>query len=181
MTNANGNKGKEFERAVCAYLRPLWPEVDRTVVAGYRTADRVRADAGDVHFGTPELPVIVQAKDVTGSFPRGLANKKLDDLLAETRAQRDAAGAVLGLLVEKRGGFASAGDAWVHLDALELYVIIDGWQEAIDACRLIGAHFTHLDEHGRVSEYSCPVRLRFGDLVALMVAGGFCPEQEPVR
>lgn len=177
MPNSNGDKGKRFEQQLCQYLRPWWRDVERSVATGYRTAARTRADRGDVHgIGVPGMTVIIQAKDVTGSHPRGLSGKALNDLLVQTRAQRDAAGAVLGLLVEKRAGHISAGDAWCHLDALELYTLVDGWADARDTRALAGPEFCHLDEHGRVTEPVAPVRLLFRDVVAMLVATGFAPE-----
>ncbi|HWD79273.1 MAG TPA: hypothetical protein VG497_10325, partial [Kribbella sp.] len=59
---SNRNRGAVAERAVVAWLRDNgFPHAERAVRTGYRTADRVSADHGDI-TGTPLLAW--QVKDV---------------------------------------------------------------------------------------------------------------------
>lgn len=152
MPNANRDKGIRAERAVVDYLRPWWPAADRSVATGYRTKDRVSTDRGDIRgicYGGH--PVAIQVKDVVKSHPKGLAGKALNDILTEARTQRDECDAVIGLVIEKRAGHASAGEWWVHLDVLELHDLLDGFSR-----------------HHPAEELVFPVRCLLSDLVPLL-------------
>jgi len=115
MPNANADKGAKFERDVAGYLRLAGiTTAERRVVTGWRRTDRSSPDLGDIR-DTPGL--CIQAKDVVKSHPRGLSGKALADFMAETEAQREAVGAAVGILIEKRLGRADPGLSWAHLPA----------------------------------------------------------------
>jgi len=114
VPNANRNKGLKYERDVAGYCRDNdMPDAERRVAAGWKAKTRASADLGDIR-GIPGI--CMQAKYVSDSHPRGLANKALADLMAETEAQAFAAGAALWLLVEKRYGH-TVGYSWAHMQA----------------------------------------------------------------
>jgi hypothetical protein len=111
MPNANRNKGLWFERAIAAYYRANgMPDAERKVATGFRTNNRVSADRGDIR----DVPgICTQAKYMA----KPLAGKALIDVMAEARAQADASGAALYLVVEKRHGHADVGESWAHMPA----------------------------------------------------------------
>ncbi len=162
--NANRDKGIRAERDLAKYLRHWFPGAERSVAAGFKTADPTRAagDRGDIRDAYLNgHPIAWQCKDVVGSQPKGLSGKALRDLLSATRRQRDAAGAALGLLVEKRAGHASPSTWWVHLDGTEL--------AAMHYRRWFPSTPSPVD--GRMG----PVRLELGDLMAVLESAGFAP------
>jgi hypothetical protein len=111
MPNANRNKGLWYERDVAGYCRDNgMPDAERKIATGFRTKDRTSPDLGDIR-GVPG--VCIQAKYLA----KPLAGKALADTMAETRAQADASGAALYLVIEKRHGHANVGESWAHMPA----------------------------------------------------------------
>lgn len=114
---ANVTRGKTAERAVVGYLREHgFPGAERTVRAGARNGQRVRADVGDID-GTPGL--CVQVKNTPQA-----SDARIPEWLAQAEQQRVAAGADLGLLVVKRSGAGHPGRWWAHLPLPELVGLI---------------------------------------------------------
>lgn len=167
MANANRDKGNRAELELARYLRAWFPNAERSVAAGFKSTsgDRVvreSQDRGDIRDGClPGWPIVWQCKDVVKTHPKGLANSALRDLLVETRRQRDAASAQIGLLVEKRAGHANPAVWWVHLTLQEVAAIrYRRWFPAI------------VPDAG---SNAAPVRLELGDLMAQLEASGFIP------
>jgi hypothetical protein len=131
MPNANADKGAKFERDIAGYLRLAGlAAAERRVVTGWRRTDRSSPDLGDIK----DLPgLCIQAKNVVESYPRGLSGKALVDVMAETEAQREALGAAIGLLVEKRLGRADPGLSWAHLPANVYLGLVGGLDPYSDA------------------------------------------------
>lgn len=142
---ANLTKGRVAERRLVSYLRASgWPGAERTVRTGYRVAGgREGADQGDVD-GTPGLVWQVKAVAETRHY-------LVPTWLAETAAQRDAAGADFGVLVVKRSRAAHPGQWWAYLPANEF-------------ARLAG---------GFIRDLTGPVRLELRDLVLWLRLAGY--------
>lgn len=162
--NANRDKGIRAELALAKFLRAWFPGAERSVAAGFKTSDPTRAagDRGDIRDAfLPTHPIAWQCKDVVGSHPKGLSGKALRELLYATRTQRDVAGAVLGILVEKRAGHGSASTWWAHLDAAELAAL--HYRRWFPGCGapLVGVRG--------------PVRLELLDLMMLLEHAGLAP------
>lgn len=117
---SNRNRGADAERELVRWLRENgWPGAERAVRTGYRTSNRVSADPGDV-TGTPGL--VWQVKYTTRfEWPAVFAAN-----LAETEAQRAAAGADHGLLVQRRPRASDAGKWWVHVTGRSFAVLLTG-------------------------------------------------------
>lgn len=149
---ANGEKGKRAERAMVSWLRGHgWPGAERTVRTGHRVPGRVHADQGDID-GTPGL--VWQLKDV--------AERRWSQVptwLADTEAQRDAAGADIGILVLKRPGHADAGDWWAWLCLADLL------PEPVE-----------LDAYPATPITAVPVRLTVADLAPILHHVGYGTE-----
>lgn len=161
---SNRDKGNTTERDLAKWLRTWYPEAERSVAAGFKTAkDPSRGqDRGDIRDGyLPLHPIVWQVKNVTGSHPNGLAGKALIQFLVACRMQRDAAKADLGLLVEKRLGHASPAAWFVHLDAAELGALI---YRRFFACHVVP-----------VTGARGPVRMLLGDLMPILERAGFAP------
>lgn len=156
MAKFSTDKGKRAERDVARFLETWWPQAARMVTTGYRTSRSVVADTGDLRG----LPFTVQVKDHTGTPAKPsnpLTDGTVKQLLHATRAQADAAGHVVGVLVEKRRGKASPGDWWAHLDALTL-----SWL-------LLGRWFNDMDVPTIVAVRGANFRLRLAELVPLLL------------
>lgn len=161
---SNRDKGNTTERDLAKWLRTWYPEAERSVAAGFKTAaDPSRGqDRGDIRDAfVPGHPIVWQVKNVTGSHPNGLAGKALIQFLVACRMQRDAAKAELGLLVEKRAGHASPAAWFVHLDAAELGALI---YRRFFACHVVP-----------VTGARGPVRMLLGDLMPILERAGFAP------
>lgn len=115
MPNTNRDKGNKFERDLARYFREHGvTDAERRVVTGFRTAQRVSADLGDLR----DIPgICIQAKNMAGSRPRGLMGQELADIMAETDAQCAAANEALWLVIEKRKGHQDIGMSWCHFAA----------------------------------------------------------------
>jgi hypothetical protein len=117
------------------------------------TATRSSADPGDV-TGTPGL---VWQMKYTARFewPAVFAAN-----LAETEAQRAAAGADHGLLVQRRSGTADVGKWWVHVTGRTFAVLLTG-QEA--------------------PEFDCVARVTLAEFALLLRRAGYgTPLENPV-
>lgn len=146
---ANGERGKRAERDLVAWLRAHgWPGAERTVRTGHRVRGRVSADRGDID-GTPAL--VWQVKDILERD-----HCRIPQWLAETEAQRVAAGADYGLLVIKRRGHADPGDWWLWLPLGDLMHEALSWA-------------TH---HPR-DLYAVPVRLTVRDAAPILHHAGY--------
>jgi len=165
--NSNRDKGIRAERDLAKYLRQWFPSAERSVAGGFKstgggTVVRESQDRGDLRDAClPHWPIAWQCKDVVKSHPKGLANQALFELLAETRRQRDAAGATAGFLVEKRAGHANPATWWVHLDALELAAIGYG--------RWLVFRGVRSEDPG------LPVRLELGSLMSMLERYRYAP------
>lgn len=159
MPNANRDKGIRAELALASYLRGVWRGAERSVATGVRNIEgRDTGDRGDIRgTGTRSHPLVWQCKSVGKSHPGGLAGVALGKLLTQTREQRDNAGAVLGVLVEKRPGRGYPADWWAHLGALELGILVTGRSYPVTP----------------VPHPGPPVRLELGDLLPALVSCGF--------
>lgn len=110
MVNRSKNIGTAGESAVVRYAREQgFPHSDRLTLSGAQ-------DRGDVRL-TRELRngVIVEVK--AGRAAEQVSDLKVDAWMAETEAERQHAGAALGVLVVKRAGFAGqrCGRWWAIL------------------------------------------------------------------
>lgn len=156
MAKFSVDKGKRAELHTARYLETWWPEAARMVTTGYRTSRTTVADKGDLRG----LPFTVQVKDHTGTPTNALpplSDLSVRQLLAATRRQADAAGHVVGVLLEKRRGKASPGDWWAHLDALTL-----SWL-------LLGQWFNDMDVPTIQAVRTANFRLRLEELVPLLL------------
>lgn len=111
---SNRRKGAQAERDVVTWLRANgWPGAERAIATGNRSGDRVRLDPGDIS-GTPGL--VWQVKD-TATFDQPAQRTAA---LAETEAQRVAAGAEIGLLVRRKRGTTNVAqwEAWLSAHVL---------------------------------------------------------------
>jgi hypothetical protein len=111
---ANRDKGARAELAVVKWLRDNgWPGAERAIATGHRSRVRERADLGDI-TGTPGIAWQITDRgdlDQPAVFARRLA---------ETEAQKQAAGAEFGFLVQRRRGASDAGRWWVHVAAVDM-------------------------------------------------------------
>lgn len=143
---SNREKGAVAERQLVNWLRDNgWPGAERAVRTGYRTATRTSADPGDV-TGTPGL--VWQMKYTARFEEPGVYAANL----AETEAQRAAAGADHGLLVQRRSGTADVGKWWVHVTGRSFAVLLTG-QEA--------------------PEFDCVARVTLAEFAVLLRRAGY--------
>lgn len=109
---ASNNRGKATDRAIARWAREHgFPAADRIVRTGYRVPDRELPDAGD-QWWAPGL--LVQSKSLR---PVNRMERAVPGWLAETEAQRQAAGADVALLVVRRDGTADVGEWWCFMEA----------------------------------------------------------------
>ncbi|ALG06827.1 hypothetical protein [Kibdelosporangium phytohabitans] len=114
---ANRDKGARAELAVVKWLRDNgWPGAERAIATGHRSRIRERADLGDI-TGTPGL--VWQVTDRGDIEQLAVMTRRL----AETDAQRAAAHADYGFLVQRRRGAADPGKWWVHLGGLNFALL----------------------------------------------------------
>lgn len=147
---ANLAKSKTAERAVAAYYRASgWPHAERTVRTGFDVAGRAVADCGDID-GTPGW--ITQVKHVARPGPADLRV-----WLAETDAQRQAAGADFGLLVVKRPRHAHPAAWWAHLRLVDLARLLEADPSGIDPQAAIQAELQAVLPLLRRAGYGSPV------------------------
>ncbi|HEX5522819.1 MAG TPA: hypothetical protein VFX53_05195 [Pedococcus sp.] len=142
---ANLAKSKATERAVAAYYRVSgWPGAERTVRTGYAVAGRRSGDRGDID-GTPGM--VTQVKVVATA-----TSAQVESWLADTEAQRLAAGADVGILIIKRPGHAHPAHWWAYV-----------WLDTL--VRLVGGTLR------RPGAY--PVRFELADLLWLLREVGY--------
>ena len=146
---ANNSKGKYSELLVAKYLRPNgFPGAERMVRTGYRSANRISQDCGDI-TGTPGI--VWQVKYIAErSF------HQIPQMLLDTEKQASAAGADIGILVVRRAGHGSPAQWWAHV-----------WFG--DLLRLVEARGRQ--DHPRTLRF--PVRLELGELVPLLRMAGY--------
>lgn len=121
--------GKDTEQRVARYLREHggFPNAERTVRTGYRTAARTVQDAGDID-GTPGLCWQVKSLRPTDRAERAVAG-----WLLEVEDQRVRSGADLGVLVVRRWGTTDVGRWWAFLDIVDLIQATGGLVAALPA------------------------------------------------
>lgn len=115
MTASNRRRGRDTEQAVAKWLRTHgFPHAERCVKTGWRTATGECPDPSDVVLAPG---CIAQVKSLR---PVNRMERAVPGWLAETEAQRQAAGAVVALLVVRRDGTADVGEwfAWLPLGRL---------------------------------------------------------------
>ncbi len=128
MSAKHTNVGKDTEQRLARYLRGVgWPNAERTVRTGYRTAARTVQDAGDID-GTPGL--CWQAKSLR---PADRAEREVAGWLVDVEWQRARAGADIGLLLVRRWGTTDVGRWWCFLDAVDLVQATGGLVAALPA------------------------------------------------
>jgi hypothetical protein len=100
MTNRNGQKGSSFERVVADWLKGSWSRyIDRRVKTGTK-------DKGDIaNFYVHDHEVVIECKNLRSIDVAGALNE----------AQQEAinAGALAGIVVQKRRGKAAAEHQYV--------------------------------------------------------------------
>lgn len=150
---ANRRRGLTAERDLCRWLRSNgFPQAERAVRTGFRTADRTSADPGDI-AGTG---LIWSVKDC--------AVERLPEWLAEldTMDHRATPGPEpLRLLVVKRRGHADPARWWAYLRLLDLTRLLS---------RTIPGPVAIV--------WDAPVRLEVGHVVPLLRADGYGDPQE---
>ncbi|MER7076617.1 hypothetical protein SAMN02982929_05322 [Saccharopolyspora kobensis] len=108
---SNRRKGIETERRVARYLNEHgWPKADRYVNNGYRTATRTAADPLDIR----ETPGLVWSVKYDASH-------RIAAWFAEVEDKAAAVGADLGVLVERRPGYANPGRWWAYITVADLH------------------------------------------------------------
>lgn len=145
--SANRRKGASAELAVAKYLRTVgFPQAERAVRTGYRTATRTSADPGDL-TGVPGLAVSI----------KDCAVEQLRPWLAELDVMVAGSGAGLGILIHKRRGHADPGRWWC-------------WLRLRDALALAytGATGRYMGPSG-----DDPVRMELGHVVPLLRGAGY--------
>jgi hypothetical protein len=149
-------RGKEAERAIVRWARDNgYPHAERVIRTGYRTAARQSADTGDV---TLCPAVIVQAKTYTDA---GRMERAIPQWMADTEAQRIAAGAEYALLVVRRNGCADVGEWWCWLPGHTFTTLTDP---------KANVYPPNLDEPGAPNP---PVRITLADACALLRWAGW--------
>lgn len=157
---ANRRRGHDAERALARYLRTAgWPHAERAVRAGFRAADRVSQDPGDI-TGTPGL--LWSVKDCAAEQTA----KWLDELDDMTdNAQH---GGSRSFLIVKRRGHADPGRWWCWLWQGQYLDLYRTWLERVDEVRQI-PELPLWQPAG--TEY--PLRMELGHVVPLLRAVGY--------
>jgi hypothetical protein len=151
---ANRRRGHDSERALARWLRSNgFGQAERAVRTGFRTADRAAPDPGDI-TGTPGI--VWSVKDC--------AAEQTTKWLAELEVMRAGAGALVGLLVHRRRGYADPGRWWCWTPLDVPVWLLTGY----------GGAAGH-------AEARAPVRMELTDVVALLRATGYGdpPEATP--
>jgi hypothetical protein len=151
---ANRRRGHDAERALARWLRSNgFGQAERAVRTGFRTADRAAPDPGDI-TGTPGI--VWSVKDC--------AAEQTTKWLAELEVMRAGAGALVGLLVHRRRGYADPGRWWCWTPLDVPVWLLTGY----------GGAAGH-------AEARAPVRMELTDVVALLRATGYGdpPEATP--
>lgn len=116
---AAARKGKQTELRLAAYLRNHgWPDANRTVRTGWRTATREDPDVGDIR-GAPGL--VWQAKS-------GATMSDLDIETALADTIRQAVAADYGILVLRRTGKTDVGKWWAYLPGRDIFALLNHGQ-----------------------------------------------------
>ncbi|GGM75944.1 hypothetical protein GCM10012275_53350 [Longimycelium tulufanense] len=113
---SNRRRGHDAERAVARWLRTNgWPHAERAVRNGFRTAHRSGADPLDL-TGTPHL--VWSVKDDK--------SERICAWMVELAEKRRAAGADVGVLVQRRRGAPDPGFWWAWIFISELVELLRG-------------------------------------------------------
>jgi hypothetical protein len=148
---ASRNRGKTTEQMGVRWLRGNgFDGAERVVRTGWRTADHQLPDGGDVLWCPG---IISQFKALR---PVNRMERAVPRWMAETEAQRVAAGAAVGLLVVRRDGTADVGEWWAFLPLHMLHNL--AWPE-------------HL--HPWTKSDHRPARLLVSDTARLLRAAGY--------
>lgn len=126
-------KGATAEQHLAAYLRghgDPWADARRSVAAGWSNGSTSSPDRGDL-TGVPGL--CVQVKNTK----RAMVDKFLADTWREVRAQAEAAGNLVPLLVEKRAGAADPGRWWLWMSASDYIAVVVGRRCFVAAPHLV--------------------------------------------
>lgn len=155
---ANRRKGANTDRAVVTWLRANgWPHAERAVRTAYTANGRTAPDPGDI-TGTPGI--VWQVTDRADLDQAAVLARRM----SETETQRTAAGAHVGVLVQKRRGCADPAGwfAWLPVFTLmDLYLGDDdtGRQRPVIPCRLALGHLVqllHRAGHGTTTSQETP-------------------------
>lgn len=143
--------GRRQEQAVARFFRTWWPECDRMVRTGYRSAKRTRRDEGDI----TGLPFTVQVKGHGKTGDQFVPGKTLTDIWAATCDQAVADGKPFGVIIEKRIGQADVADWFAWLPWPLLTKVGDGLAfygiEAGDYAECTDRDFVRLSVNGFMS------------------------------
>ncbi len=146
------DKGARAEQHLAKFLRQWWPKAERYVRTGYRTADRVSTDPGDI-TGVPG--VIWSCKHVD---PRKAAQPAVQaKWWAEVDAMLDDDPAALGVIVERRDQAPDPTTWWAHLRLGDLVALYGGPPRPAAGDR-------------------APARVSLQTFVELLVAAGYARE-----
>lgn len=156
---ANRNRGAQAERDLCRWFRANgFPQAERAVRTGYRTADRVFADQGDI---TGTGLTIWSVKDC--------ARERIADWFDELDEMSDNSehGSVNEcFIVQKRRGHADPGSWWCWQ-----------WQS-----QYLGLYRRWLERTGHIDQFApmwvpegteYPMRMELGHVVPLLLAAGY--------
>lgn len=114
---ANRRRGLTAERDLCRWLRSNgFPQAERAVRTGFRTADRTSADPGDL---TGTGLIVWSVKDCAVE-QHAKWRDELDVMLQAVPCHPDQ----LGLIVHKRRGHATPGAWWVWIQLQDLAHVI---------------------------------------------------------
>ena len=154
LGKANRTKGHQAERDLARYLRTNgWPDAERKSDNGWRSTDRESADLGDIR-GVDRL--VIQVKNVAG-----MSDAQIAAAMTDAIHQTVAAGADLGILVERRPGKADPGLWWAWVSAWDVHQLITGPVPA----------------HPKLV-FDVPVRMQVRHLVGLLHHAGYGNEAE---
>lgn len=129
-------KGAAAEQQLAKYLRalgPPWSDARRSVSAGWSNGSTSQPDRGDL-TGTPGL--CFQVKNTQ----RPLVDKYLADTWRAVRAQAQAAGELMPLIVEKRSGAADPGRWWLWIAANDYVLVVVG-----RPCFIVAPHLVRVE------------------------------------
>lgn len=154
---ASRDKGAQAERDLARFLRAWWPDAERAVVTGWKTARRAFEDRGDIR-GTPGL--VWQVKAVAD-----MSDATIEGALIDTEAQAVASGADYGVLVQRRLGKSDPGRWWAWLPIGDLGQL---------ATRDLGSPL-------RRGALIIPVRLQVQHLIPLLLRAGYGHLEDDVQ
>lgn len=156
---ANRNRGATAERDLCRWLRLNgYPDAERSVRTGYRTAARVLADQGDI---TGTGPILWSVKDCARECIDAWFDE-LDDMSDNSQL----GSAALRLLVVKRRGHADPGRWWLWQDQSQYLQLYCNWLMREE--KIFGWPPLWVPPNT-----ACPMRMELGHVVPLFRAAGY--------